>query len=105
MSETNPSTPVAIPLPVAPVAARAKTNVLAIISLVSAILGGTALIAIIAGHIALGQIKRTGESGRVLALAGVIIGYIAIIFTLIWIAVVVAVSIAAGASGEFTVTE
>ena len=31
---------------------------------------------IIAGHIALGQIKRTGEGGHGLALAGTIIGYV-----------------------------
>ena len=31
---------------------------------------------IIAGHIALGQIKRTGEGGRGMALAGSIIGYV-----------------------------
>lgn len=49
------------------------TNALAIVALILALVappGG-----IIAGHIALGQIKRTGESGHGLALAGVIIGY------------------------------
>jgi hypothetical protein len=34
-----------------------------------------ALVAIITGHIALSQIKKTGEQGRGLALAGLIIGY------------------------------
>ena len=31
---------------------------------------------IICGHLALGQIKRTGESGHGLALAGTIIGWV-----------------------------
>jgi hypothetical protein len=39
-------------------------------------LGG--LVAVIAGHIARSQIKRTGEAGDSLALAGLIIGYVAI---------------------------
>jgi len=49
------------------------TNTLAIVALVLAFvvpLGG-----IICGHIARGQIKRTGEGGDGLALAGLIIGY------------------------------
>lgn len=51
-----------------------KTNTLAIVSLILAFfvsIGG-----IIVGHIALGQIKRTGEGGRGLALAGLVIGYV-----------------------------
>jgi hypothetical protein len=50
------------------------TNTLAIVALILGFvvpLGG-----IIAGHIALGQIKRTGEGGQGLALAGTIIGYV-----------------------------
>lgn len=50
------------------------TNTLAIVALVLGFvvpLGG-----IIAGHIALGQIKRTGEGGQGLALAGTIVGYV-----------------------------
>ncbi|RFA15895.1 hypothetical protein B7R22_05720 [Subtercola boreus] len=50
-----------------------RTNTLAIIALVLGLtipIGG-----IVTGHIALGQIRRTGESGRGMALAGLIIGY------------------------------
>lgn len=50
------------------------TNTLAIVALILGFvlpLGG-----IICGHIALGQIKRTGESGHGLALAGTILGYV-----------------------------
>jgi hypothetical protein len=36
------------------------------------------IIAVITGHIARQQIKRTGESGASLALAGLVVGYVAI---------------------------
>lgn len=52
------------------------TNVLAIVSLVLSILG-FCLIASILGHIALSQIKKTGEQGRGLAIAGIVVGYVA----------------------------
>jgi hypothetical protein len=50
------------------------TNTLAIVALILGLLvpiGG-----IICGHIALGQIRRTGEAGHGLALAGAILGYV-----------------------------
>jgi hypothetical protein len=50
------------------------TNVLAIISLIAAFLMPIA--AIITGHIALSQIRRTGEQGEGLAKAGLILGYV-----------------------------
>ena len=59
-----------------------KTNGLSIASLIASILGiiGVlpfvgSLAGAIMGHISLGQIKRTGEGGRGMALAGVIIGW------------------------------
>ena len=55
-----------------------RTNTLAILSLVAAFvvsIGGPIL-----GFIALGQIRRTGESGRVLAIAGIIIGILVTAF-------------------------
>lgn len=67
--------------------AGAKTNTLAIISLVASLLGLATgigfLVGIICGHIALGQIKKTGEQGRGLAVAGLIIGYIGIVLAII----------------------
>lgn len=54
-----------------------KTNVLAIVSLISAFF--VSLVAIITGHIALKQIKESGESGRGLAIAGLILGYAGIV--------------------------
>ncbi|RFA22502.1 DUF4190 domain-containing protein [Subtercola boreus] len=56
-------------------------NILAIVSIVSAFF--VSLVAIITGHIALSQIKRSGEKGRGLALAGTIIGYAGVFFSLV----------------------
>ncbi len=67
----------------APVAGR-PTNVLAIIALVAAFV--FPLAGIVVGHIALGQIKKTGEAGHGLALAGTVLGYV---FTVLWILVFV----------------
>lgn len=56
-----------------------STNPWAIASLVLG-LCATAIFAVIAGHIALSQIKRTGERGGGLAIAGLILGYLEILF-------------------------
>ncbi len=68
--------------------AAGQTNTLAIISLVAGIgsffahvvpgVGGftVALVAVITGHLARGQIKKTGEGGMGMATAGLIIGYV-----------------------------
>lgn len=74
----------------APAAApAAKWNVLSIVSLVTAVLA-IGLAAIITGHIALSQIKKTGEQGRILAIIGLVLGYLelvfGVIFVIIWIA-------------------
>ncbi len=76
-----------VPTP-APVAPAAKWNVLSIVSLVTSILG-LSLVGIITGHISLSQIKKTGEQGNVLAIIGLILGYLGavgwIIFWIVWI--------------------
>jgi Sec-independent protein secretion pathway component TatC len=54
--------------------ASEKTNTLAIVSLILAFF--VPLVGAILGHVALGQIKKTGEQGRGIALAGVIIGWV-----------------------------
>lgn len=51
-----------------------RTNVLAILSLIFAFVFSIA--GIILGHIALNQIKKTGEQGRGLALTGTILSYV-----------------------------
>lgn len=50
-------------------------NTLAVVSLATAVTGFGAVAAIITGHISLAQIKKSGQSGRGLAIAGVIVGY------------------------------
>jgi len=52
------------------------TNTLAIVSFVLAFV--VSLGAVICGHLALGQIKRTGEGGRGFAIAGLVLGYVGI---------------------------
>ena len=69
-----------------------RYNVLAIVSLVSAFF--VSLVAVITGHMALGQIKRTGEKGRGLALAGLIVGYVGIVSGIIAIVALVVMAVA-----------
>lgn len=68
------------PAPGAP-PSRQKTNGLAVASLILGILWvwwvGSVL-AVIFGHVALSQIKKTGAAGRGLAVAGLVLGYIGI---------------------------
>ena len=67
-------TPEAVPV--------AKTNVLAIVALVAGIAGLTvipfvsSIVAVVTGHMARKEVRRTGEQGEGLALAGLITGYI-----------------------------
>jgi hypothetical protein len=71
----------------APTAQPARpTNILAIISLVASCVG-FAVPGIIMGHIALHQIKSSGEQGHGLALAGLIVGYVVFGITLILVVV------------------
>lgn len=76
------ATPYGSANPYAP-APQQKTNTLAIVSLVLAFV--VSLGAVICGHIALNQIKKTGEQGRGLAIAGLVLGYIGLVAGLIWI--------------------
>ena len=94
-------TPTPAPAYAQPAYAPARPwNVLSIVSLVASLIG-FGIVGIITGHIALGQIKKTGEQGRGLALAGAIIGYVAvaagIIFFIIWIVIFAA----AASSGNY----
>ncbi|HEY8591104.1 MAG TPA: DUF4190 domain-containing protein [Naasia sp.] len=77
-----------------------KYNVLAIVSLVSAFF--ISLVAIITGHIALSQIKKTGEKGRGLAIAGLVLGYIGIVVGII--AVIAWIAFAATLASNGTIT-
>jgi hypothetical protein len=76
----------------------AKTNGLAIASLACGLaqfaFGPLATIpAIVCGHMARSQIKRTGEQGAGLALAGLILGWAAVILGILFIVLGLAISI------------
>jgi len=77
------------PPPVPPAPSGGKTNGLAIASLVMGILALLCLGAlagipgVICGHMALGRIKTSGEGGQGLAVAGLIMGYIGIAWSII----------------------
>jgi peptidyl-prolyl cis-trans isomerase B (cyclophilin B) len=58
-----------------------QTNAMAIVSLVCAFV--FAPLGILFGHISLSQIKKTGEEGRGLAIAGLVIGYLITVFTVV----------------------
>ncbi|MCY7413595.1 MAG: DUF4190 domain-containing protein [Salinibacterium sp.] len=66
----------------ASMAPAAKWNVLSIVSLATSVLG-LGLVGVITGHIALSQIKKSAEQGRVLAIIGLILGYLGIVIGVI----------------------
>ena len=76
--------------------APAKTNTLAIVSLISSLVGifivpfiGS-IVGVITGHMSLSQIKRNGEQGRGLGLAGTIIGWVGIALGIILLIIIIA---------------
>ena len=99
MSDYQP-TPQPTPYTGAAVPANERWNVLAIVGFVLAFV--VSLGAVICGHIALSQIKRTGEKGRGLALAAVILGYAGILFGIIAIIAYVGLIAAAVSSGAIS---
>jgi hypothetical protein len=66
--------PPPVPGPYPPYPMPRPTNTMAIVALVSSLI--VAPLGIIFGHISLSQIKRSGEDGRGLAIAGTVIGYV-----------------------------
>jgi hypothetical protein len=98
-SEHSSEVPLSGPPHVAP--AEQRTNTLSIVALVGAFFVG--ILGVIAGAIALGQIKRTGEQGRGLAIAGIVVGALNILVVLVAVALVLVGALAAAsaaASGE-----
>lgn len=65
----------------------AKTNTLAIIALVASFF--ISIVGIVLGHVALNQIKTTGEGGRGLAVAALVIGYLSVAVGVIVVIVVI----------------
>lgn len=86
-----------------PGGAAPKTNTFAIVSLVSSlaglITGITFLVGIIFGHLSLSQIKKTGENGRGMALAGLIIGYVGLLLGIILTILIIVLAVAAAQAG------
>jgi peptidoglycan biosynthesis protein MviN/MurJ (putative lipid II flippase) len=64
--------------------APVRTNGLAIASMVLGITG-VSILAVILGHVAHSQIKRTGDDGKGMATAGLVLGYIGTILYLVMI--------------------
>ncbi|RLP77260.1 DUF4190 domain-containing protein [Mycetocola tolaasinivorans] len=81
--------------PVAP-----RTNMMAILALVFGIL--MAPVGVILGHIALKQLKTSGEGGAGFAKAGLIIGYVMIGLWLLSMVMIVILGIIAGASSSYS---
>lgn len=77
----------------------APTNGMAIAALITGIL--VPLVGIILGHISLGQIKRTGENGRGMALAGLICGYVFTAFTVLYFGFIIIMIIAAAGTSSY----
>ena len=73
----------------------AKTNTMAILALVFAFL--VAPLGVIFGFVARSQIKRTGESGSGLALAGIIVGLVVVAFSVLVIGLIALAALAAPA--------
>jgi len=89
--------PVPAPLP--------RTNPLAVTSLVCGIaqimFGPFATIpAIVCGHIGRSQIRRSGEGGAGMALAGLVLGWVGLAFGVLLIAGFVVLAVAAGRNGQ-----
>ncbi len=82
--------------------AAPPTNGLAIAALVLGIVWVYwvgSILAVIFGHIALSQIRRTGQGGRGMAVAGLVLGYIGLFF----LAVVIVLSVVAASAHSSTV--
>ncbi|MDO5053045.1 MAG: DUF4190 domain-containing protein [Pseudoclavibacter sp.] len=84
--------------PVAP-GGGGKTNVLSIVALVTGILG-LGIVPVICGHISLKQIRATGEDGKVMAIIGLVLGYITLVVgVLLVIMTIVGAGVVASQSG------
>jgi hypothetical protein len=80
------------------------TNTMAIVSLVAGIAGYViphpfiaGLVAIVTGHMARGQIRRTGEGGALLATIGLILGYLHLFLSVLLVGFLILVALGFGA--------
>lgn len=76
--------------------AKSKPNGMALTSMILGILGVTVglcllffpvmpILAVVFGHVALGQIRKTGAPGRGYAIAGLVTGYVGIALAILWL--------------------
>lgn len=84
-----------------------KTNALAVVSMIASILGAIwvlpfigSLAGAIMGHISLNQLKTSGDKGRGMALAGVIVGWVGFGFIMLVILFFVLVIVGGTGSGS-----
>ena len=91
--------PTSAPAPAAQPASTEKWNVLSIVAFVLSIIGFN-IVAIILGFIGLNQVKKTGERGRGLAIAAIIIGFASILF---WIIIYITVFAAMASNPDLVV--
>lgn len=87
-SAPGAETPAAIASPDQNVGSVPQTNTMAIAALVSSLV--FAPLGIVFGHLALMQIKRTGDEGRGLAVASLVIGYVVTVLGALFLILVVA---------------
>jgi len=84
---------------------KGRFNTLAVVSFALSLISALGIPAIIIGHFAMSDIKKTGERGRVLAILGLIFGYLqliaAIAFTVLFFAVFVERLRHSGGDNEF----
>jgi Domain of unknown function (DUF4190) len=101
MTYQDPAYATPAPYPFAPPAAPPRTNVLAIISFVAAFV--VPIAAIVIGHISMSQLRTSGEQGRGLAIAGLVLGYVftafTVLFVILWFALVFGAIATHGFSG------
>lgn len=74
-----------------PAPTTTSTNGLAIASLITSLVG-LSLLGVIFGHVALKKIGTTGEGGKGLATAGLVIGYLGLVVGLLFVLVIPALS-------------
>jgi hypothetical protein len=96
--------PPPLPGPGGSVPVQRPVNSLAIVSLVAGIAGYiiphpfiAGLIAIVTGHMSRRQIRQTGESGSGLALAGLILGYLHLVLSILIVGFIILVVLGVGA--------
>ena len=68
--------------PVRPTGLENQTNVISVLTLIFGILGA-GVVPIVLGHIAVSQINRTSERGHGMAIAGLILGYVTVVLSII----------------------